>query len=740
MRFGRSSLSTLALLALGATMVPGCEGCEDAPAVEDAGPNPLDPYAGDAGPKEPEKDPRRWLTFEGNSPLEVYFGAQQQLTFKLVDVDNAPVPTVPVNLQVTGNAGTLSATQITTDARGLARVTFTAGMSAGDVTITADAEDAEQPAVVSIQVRVNPYGNLNITVRSSTRIPTARAEVMVWRGTSDVVPSCAAVQGTVDTGTALPAETFSAEYTAFPSQRSFSQQPQGTVVTAYAVGYNQNGVAIAKACQDELSIIGGQTTSTNLVLVQDPTVLEGDYDVRLQVDLGNALPEPYEGYVGTVSNILADPAGYAVYQLLRRVDEDQGYTFVTWDPDMDGVFETATYETVAENETTFNTWRIARDIVDTQLRTSFPGRYDNLTTVGGDIRNALTEFEVGSRYVLAPIPNTESAYNINEQWNDLVFEWRYGCPSNDDLACARRLIEIEDTTYTPLASEYGASAVHEPSETESERFAINTEPHLFSLRYGAVVMIAMNELVFPSLSNGEATNLEEYLNYLIDCGQVATGVYGAIPGILQGFLTEQTLEGLCGFGLTAAANGAEGRVLEAQVGGGDPQLDAKEQQGALGGGTFYIEDRNHDIVGDTVVDLELQVQWNDPEDESGPSADILAPIIGEGRRMATGCVSDSSCPVNQFCLPMPHYMLVQAVEMTCESPVGRTQGEEACNADSECTTGVCVGEAQGVAGTCFSACNEETVCGAGTCVVDGATFDLESSLTGLGSVTLGSCL
>jgi hypothetical protein len=301
--------------------------------------------------------------------------------------------------------------------------------------------------------------------------------------------------------------------------------------------------------------------------------------------------------------------------------------------------------------------------------------------------------------------------------------------------CARRAVQLTDANYAPVATAYTAVAQHAPVPGgETERFSIQNEQHLFSLRYGAVIMIALNEVIFPSLPGGLAGNsFEEVLVNMVNCTSVGTALFNWF-----GFPAASTYEGACNFGLSFAAGYLEEQLLALQVGGGDPQLAAKEQTGALGSGQLYLVDKSHDLFADTVQELEFLVQWNNP-DNGGASEDILAPITGDGRLAATNCTSDALCSGSLSCQAIPHYLKVRLVEQTCAKPSGASLGEDACTTNNQCASGLCVGA--GTAGaTCFSACGSDLDCGLGSCVDDGASLNLESIMAGLGSTTAPTCL
>lgn len=724
-------LFLLPLLILSLATAAACEGCNEAPATEDDKtglPANNDPRDGED--EEPPVPEARVIRFEGSSPLEVFYGGSVELLFSLKTRSGAKVTGETVRFGTDqAPAGTLNVTEAQTDANGVARVTFTAANTTAAVVLLATSELAENEEAVTINVKVNPYGNLIVAVNSITRVPVSNAEVLIYRGAAAQTPPCSILNNDLANSTTA---TFVADFNVVPGTRTFMEQNHGESVTAYVVGYNAAGDIVGTACADGAVITGGATTNVNLTLEQVPTVITGDYDVLMNVDLGNALPQPYEGYVDTVTGLLSDPAGFAVYQSLVELDDQYGFAFVHWDPNNTGTDELASFEDVSNNASTFGTWNLARGILDTMLEDQFGSNYTTVTTIGGDIRQAVTAFEVGTRFGLTEVEGLEGVYDVSEQWNDIVFTWSLGC-ADGDVGCARRAIQLENTDYAPVATNYTAGVDHAPVMDESERFALVSEPHLFSLRYGAIIMIAMNEVIFPSLPGGLAGNsLDEVLGNIIDCVDVGVAIDSAIgiggPGMY---------EGLCNLGLGFASDYIEGQVLQLEVGEGNPELSPKGQDGALGEGFFYLVDRDHDIATELVQDLEMQVQWND--DETGGNEDITAPIIGSGRLAASECDSDAACEENSACVPVAHYMKVQAVEMTCDTGLGQGLGEDACTGDVQCFSGICMNGGSG-AGTCFAACTDDNACGLGTCVQDALALDLNVTLQGLGTATTAACM
>lgn len=719
-------LLPLAFLSLVLAASTACEGCSDdvADAPDDKGGNdlPIDPD-GD-GNEQPPPPEARVLVFEGQSPVEVFYSQSSELRFFLKTASGQPVSGQPVTFTMTGTGGTLSAESAPTTSAGIALVRFAAGTAAGTATIRASA-DLAPPIDVVVQVKENPFGTLVIAQSSTTRIPVTLSQDRIYTGAAP--PTCAQLAA----ATVPPTATFTADFTTLPQSRTFANVATGAKITVFAEGFNAAGVKVAEKCVEAGPVAGGATTTVTVQLAQLDSILEGDYDVLMQVDVGNALPSPYDTYVDATTAILSDPAGYAVYQALLEADYSMGTEFiVSYDSNDQIIQPVPSYSDVAENPSAFGTWSLARGILDDMLSNTLGQTYDDVTMIGGDIRHAVTAFEVGARLHVVP-GATDGTLQIDERWNDLVFQWQYGCPEGD-MGCARRAVVLDDTNYAPVVTSYGATYGHQPSGTTTERFAVVADPHLFALKYGAVVLIALNEVVFPNLPAGIAGNsLEEVLGNIVQCDDVGVAIQDAI-----GFGSAGMYESFCDFGISFASDQIEQYALSLSVGEGNPELEAKEQEGALGGGSFYAVDFDKDLSTELVRELQYQVQWNDPDDATF-SADILAPITGEGRLTAAGCQVDEACDDGFACVPVAHYLKVKQLEMDCRREVGDVAGQGACTQGAECASGICLtGE-----NVCFDACAVDADCGANaTCTDNALSLDLDPVLAGLGDQPTKSCL
>jgi hypothetical protein len=716
----RSFLAALLVL----TAISGCN-CDDGlQRIDDPKEEPAEPGLDiieepEMPEPEPPADPVWSLTWAETSPVELHFGEVRPLHAMLVDDRGQPVSNVPVAFEVSDPAVALGSLEVMTDATGTAEVDLLAGALAVDVVITANAPFAS-PAELNVQVLPPPIISLEVHTSTTARIPLPHSELFVFTFAPDASVSCATLPGDV-----------SAEQQAtlgqLPTLSIFQVGNDAKKVVVLAAGYGPTGDLVATGCGETVTHTADTSIEPNVVEVeihQLPSVLEGEYDVLMSMALGGLLPEPYESTVDLITGVLADPAGYAVYRALRNMDEDSGTSFVHWDLGMGD--ELASFDDVRDNPATFPTWSLARDLFADELEQSLGPTYTDITTVGGDLRDIVTDFEIGARLSVAADDEADpfdNALVVDELWNDLVFEWSRGC-AEGDLACIRRPIALENTQYAPVTTSYGATWAHDPSGVTTERFNVTADPHRLALRYGAILLIALDELLYPALG---ADSLSGFLINLVDCtavGQAIADALGGPPFLYTGF---------CTTGMTLAANQIEEELLALEVGEGDPELDIYDEEGAVGDAWFWLTDADRDLFTEEVPMLEVDVRWVDP-DNPDVSEEVAAPITGAGRLAATGCTRDLDCGSNETCQPVPHYLLVAEVELDCRRAVGALLGEADCSSDEQCASGLCN------AGHCYAACADDGACGEGSCSLFGATLDLDGTMTGLGQVPAPSCV
>lgn len=730
-----SYLRALAI-ALVASSTAACGGCEEelitvngpdaslidvgfVPSLPDSGPADSGVFPDAAEPE------GRVLTFDGTSPITMYYGATRDLRFVLRTTSGAAVASETVRFTVAGTGGSLNVTSFITDASGAGSVRFTAANTGGQAMITGSADRAT-PATVSIVVSEDPSAGLVVGLSSTTRIAAVSSEALIYVGAT--VPTCAQIVAAATP----PAATLSAPFTALPDTRTFTGLASGSAVTVFATGRAASGAVIGRGCTEGARLAGGTNTRVDVTLAQLPSNLDGNYDLLLQLDLGVALPAPYDATVGLVTDLLSDPAGWAVYQTLRQADINLGTVFVTWTPAGSTTERLATFDEVRSNPMIFNVWRIGSSSLDAFLESQLGQTYLDVTNVGGDIARVVRQFEVGARYTLTS-SGTADRLVVAESWQALVFTWRLNCPQGD-LGCARRPIALTgaNARLAPAQARYGATVAHAPLATpapgETERFHLALDAHAVNLRYGAVILLVLNEIVFPNLPASVAGNsLTEVLGNIIGCTDVANSLASATGFPASFFLS------VCNAGVSAAAIYIEDQLLAL-----DTASNKTLTSGPTGGGELFLRDVDHDLSTELAESATMYAQWTDPNDPTA-SQDLTAPITGDGRRAAVGCGVDADCATGAICAAIPSYLKVRQLEKDCRRPVGAASSAAACTQHADCASGLCFDPGSGTR-ICYGACNGAGTCTAGTCTDDAASMDLDPVLTGLGDARTAACV
>jgi hypothetical protein len=689
----------------------------DPPIFLDAGFGKAD-ASEDAGAPDTGEPEARVLTFDGTSPVALYFGSSRDLRFTLRSISGANIAGESVRFSFLGTGGMLSAPSAVTDVNGVATVRFDAGAVAGGGTVTADADFASS-ATVEIRIGEDPDADLIVDVATNARIPLSSADAMIYVGPAATVPTCAQLLAAVTP----PAPTFNATYTTFPGSQTFANLLSGSTVTVIAHGENAQGVLVARGCSEGVRLVGGTGTHILVTLEQLPAQLDGDYDALLLLDIGATFPPPYGTTIVLITEFLSDPAGWVVYQTLAELDQQLGTSFIEWTPPT-GPTRPATFPEVLANRAIFNVWQLGRDLLHNFLVQELGQAYVDFTLIGADVAHAVRSFEVGAGYTITST-GAPGRVVIDEEWKALVFQWQLGCPLGD-LGCARRAVQLSgpNAHLAPAQATYGATIIYTPTTIpvpgESERYTLILDDHAMNLRYGAMVLLVLNTIVFPNLPpplNGN--NLTQVIGNLVNCPDVAIQLEAAtgLPAVF--------FEGVCNTGVAAAATYIENQLL---------QLDSSSTPGLVvgGGGEIVLVDHDRDLATELVESVLTFASWS-----TGQA--IATNITGDGRRAAVDCSTDADCLLGTLCVPIGSYLKVRDTELDCRRPVGMGLAASPCTLDADCASGLCF-DAGGPTNICFGACAGAGSCAIGTCVADAAAIDLNALLMGLGDASTAACV
>jgi hypothetical protein len=708
----RTSLVALALASLVST--GACNGCDDPLTGADGNKLPVDNNNTDeGGPRE--------LLYVGEDAPELIRNASTSLRFTLKELaTGAPVVGEAIAIELSGSVVTLGATALPTDEGGAINVPVTAGDLLGEAVITAKAMDVDGKVLeagVIVKVVEDPVAGLHVAVSSEARVEVGSADVRVYAGVNP--PTCA----TLLAAASPPNGLYTATFAPLPNEDVFTDLTTGWRATVLARGENEYGTIVASGCEETGELPGGVITDVDTVLDQGKTRFEGDYDVLMHMALGDALPSPYDDNVELITALLADPAGYALYFALREADRQMGTEFVT----RNGVEQT--YRQVEQDPSNFPTWQWGQGELDQLLIDQLGQTYIDITDVGAGVRDVVTDFEVGGRFSMTQ--NGADVLLINEEWQDVVLYWPLGCTEPDgttNMACARRPLQLADDDLAPVITAYGAVVDFAPTAEESETFSVTSDAHGLTLRYGALLLAILNQVVFPALPGDiAADNFGDVLSNIVGCANIAIAVS-------DDAFVQSLVEGFCEAGLDIAAAEIEDQLLGLEVGAA--QIG---QEGLSAQGVFTLVDADHDLETELVSAYAYDVQWFDPNDAAA-SEDISAPITGAGRRAWTPCVDDGTCGAGSTCQVRGSYLRIAALEQGCNRAIGDLAGGAACTHDDDCGIGLCAPVGAGGTMACAELCDASADCAAGfACMQTGGLLSLDSVMDGLGDIGFPGC-
>jgi hypothetical protein len=665
------------------------------------------------------KGPPLTLALKGVPPVAVGYNEALAVPFTVVET-NTGAPAV-VNTVVTfsvNDKGAKVSKSAKSDDAGIVTATLTGGSTDATLKLTAKTPGAAD-LVLDVWVRSAPRGAVEIHVTPGAgHIPVVRAELSLYATLPPASPPDCINLRTVTT---LPTTPLVNTMTTLPGAYTFPDITAGMMVLPYVRGYSASNTLVAIGCTAAAKVTGGAPTVFDFNLEQLPSVLDGDYDVLASIDVGSALPEPFGTDMATLTGVLQNPAGVLAYYMLKAIDDSALHP---------GLLSNATLADLLDDTVSNPTWSLIWPFIDTLLQQpATQSAYKNMKDTGAVMDALLHSFEVGLRLKLARVGNS-SSFNVDETWNAVVLTWALGCTTGGDLGCARRALTLADNSMSPVTVHYSAVMTPAPDSSSTERFLISGAPHNLSVRYGTLLLLSLQKMVYPSLC-ADCTSLGGVLAYLFDCGKVGQVLYDnlLVPGLGTHILSgKEQGAGFCTSALSLAAD-----LIDQQIQGlGNDTTQLQTPQNA----TFYLVDSNGDLKADQVRDLHMDLQWD--------SGYALSPSVGHGRRAATNCTGDNSCTAGvESCQPVPHYLQIKAIEMTCLHWVGTTPGGSACGDNSQCRSGICVKVTGASSGTCYAACQDNGDCGAITgavCEPDRVSIDLNASVAGLGKAPAAGCI
>lgn len=402
-------------------------------------------------------------------------------------------------LEAAADAPTLEVGAVMTNANGSASVKAYLGTQVGEWTIRAFSESSNG---VEFTVSSHPTETGSIAVELVNIAPTIMTltdiDVRVYRNDRF---SCQYFQphGFVD-------EDFLAEgYSPFTEETVVFDE-LGTrnryVVTAAARG--THGQIAAGGCVDNILVEHEQTTNVEMLLQLIPLNPSGRYDAVSHWDFTEALAD--SGSVGAiivrVLNVFDNP-GRAIYDEIINLVRNFFGGIVS------GSIDTFLSMTGLDNtfQNLINNFIDGNDVLR-QIRDA-----------GRDLRDVVANLQVHSQLSIGKLAS-DFEFRGQDNWIGLTLYWRWNCGPNDGPDCgAINLVPEADGTFAGLgilSSNWTGRVVAYDQ--------MQVDQHPVSLRYGRLIIYVINDVILPTVTNGNANSLSEAFAYWIGCEGIANSL------------------------------------------------------------------------------------------------------------------------------------------------------------------------------------------------------------------------
>lgn len=506
---GSSALRALAMMALAGVWIASLAACGDSTlshtgyARTDDGPRDVD-TPDDRRPEDPPPADGCCIMIPsgGDSEIEVDQFGQVALGVLLFERESgAPVLNEIIEFTLIDDGGgvvSITERQSVTNENGQAQIRFVAGELLETYTVK-----ATHPGANSVEFRISvgdlPSGTLQVSYVN------AGASVYDLTGVETYIfPrshfTCNAFRPTSQ----IPEAAYMDEVSSVNRTSTFENLDIREPWTVIAIGKGDRGQLAAAGCVGDVFIRENQTTNTEVVLTLLPLNPVGRYRLTSHWDFTQTLED--SGNVGQillqVFAAFENPGRFLVDQIINLVRQFLG-----------GIIAGAV--------------EFFLDIfgLDDRIEDAINGFIEGIDFLarirqaGLDLRDIVTRLEVLSVLTIGKL-GSDFEVRGTDDWLGLAFYWRWNCDENSPEDCGRIELAIDPNSSLGivLGEWQGRVAAY-------NQLQINT--HTVNLRYGELILYILNEVIIPTLTDGNAHSMMEAILYWIDCPGLALAITGS---------------------------------------------------------------------------------------------------------------------------------------------------------------------------------------------------------------------
>ncbi len=473
-------------------------GCSDS---DSAGAEDLDNQNNATAPNDSHS---HFMVPAGSSTIEGEVTGDIEPKVFLYDRDTAdPVDNRQVEFRVLENgdesdehAPTLAVGNAATDSSGAAAVDAFLGTEEGVWTIRADSSSSN---AVDFEVVVGPAesGDVEVTPinASPTLMPLSDVDLRLYR---DIHFDCEYFEPLGPQNE----DTLAEEFTPFTDDAvTFENLGTGNRYVISAVARGDQGQVAAGGCVGSVLVEDEQTTEVDIMLQLVPLNPTGTYDVISHWDFTEALADsgPAGSVIVRVLDIFENP-GEAIYdEIINLIGELVGsiisntFDFFLSATGLDSTFQNMIDDFIENNDGLSQVWQ-----------------------AGGDLRDVVADLEVQSELSIGKLA-TDFEFRGQDNWLGITLYWTWDCEEGAPDDCgAIDLAADGDGEFAELgvlSSDWnGRVAAYNQ---------LQIDQHTVSLRYGRLIMYVLNDVILPTITDGNATSMSEAFSYWFGCDSLA---------------------------------------------------------------------------------------------------------------------------------------------------------------------------------------------------------------------------
>lgn len=488
-------------------------------------------------PDQPDPPEQLILAPVGGNTASVIAEQNVPLSVELVNKNGEAKTDQLIDWQLLGPNGdaTLSATDAFTADDGTATVDFQAGRDLQTYRIQASYADPQvAPVIFEVTVEPLPPGILEVKADhpNGQTVPVNKVEVHLYDFANVTCSDFKPLANQQPAG-------LSAARINLNSKATFSQLDARGQYTATAVGYDPRGRRVAAGCGEGLQVPSDDIVTETLVMgliERDPQGsfrVDGSWDMRQAFEktapmgkrlhrLIKAVANPGRAIWNGIHNEIKKRAGSQIAQLLQLTGIGQ------------------------EIEKAINK-EVAKIGFLQKLRNTAQGLESTLKTM--KVESTL--------YVKEALPNGE--HSTRSTWHHAYVWYKFNCGPNDPPSCGRHKLEFGGTNNSlqPVKSNFKSRVVDYDS--------FQMDLHKVDLEYGRLMLVVLNDVVIPELTNGQAESLEGAFKQWFSCKQLAGNLSNGQGRICAGGLCidQSAVTNVCNAGVSAVFKQIEREVVKA---------------------------------------------------------------------------------------------------------------------------------------------------------------------------------